>query len=390
MSRYRWVALGTLVAAIAIVNTASTFAADPPKSLLAYFGTYTSGGKSKGIYCYKLDLASGKLTEVGVTEGIKNPSFVAIHPSGNFLYAVSEVSEGGKPTGAVTAFKLDRTSGKLKAINHQSSEGAGPCHVSVDKSGKCVLVANYGGGSIASLPLNPDGSLKEAASAIQHEGSSVDPRRQKEPHAHSINVSPDNRFAFAADLGLDKVLIYKLDPAAGTLTANDPAFGKTPPGGGPRHFAFHPSGRFAYVCNEMKSSVTAFNYDADKGALAEIQTITTLPADKQNLPGNSTAEIQVHPSGKFVYCSNRGHDSLAIFTVDEETGQLTAAGHQATLGKTPRNFGIDPTGQFIIACNQSTDNVALFRVDATSGKLAQVGDLLNIPAPVCVKFVAAE
>ena len=389
MSRCHWLA-GTLIAAIAVMNTASIRAADPPKSLLAYFGTYTHGGKSKGIYCYKLDLASGKLTEVGITEGIKNPSFLAIHPGGNFLYAVSEVSEGGKPTGAVTAFKLDRKSGKLTAINHQSSEGAGPCHVSVDKSGKCVLVANYGGGSIASLPLNADGSLKPAASAIQHEGSSVDPNRQKGPHAHSINVSPDNRFAFAADLGLDKVLIYKLDPAAGTLTASEPAFGQTPPGGGPRHFAFHPSGRFAYVCNEMKSSVTAFNYDADKGALTEIQTITTLPADKQNLPGNSTAEIQVHPSGKFVYCSNRGHDSLAIFTVDEKTGQLTAAGHQATLGKTPRNFGIDPTGQFVIACNQSTDNVAVFRVDATSGKLTQVGDLLNIPAPVCVKFVAAD
>jgi 6-phosphogluconolactonase len=390
MNRSFSIALGTLVALLTAMITSNISAADPPKVLLAYFGTYTTGGKSKGIYCYKLDLASGKLTEVGVTEGIKNPSFVAIHPSGKFLYAVSEVSEGGKPTGAVTAFSLDRRSGKLTALNHQSSEGAGPCHVSVDKTGKCVLVANYAGGSIASLPLNDDGSLKKAASAIQHEGSSVDPNRQKEPHAHSINVAPDNRFAFAADLGLDKVLIYKLDPAKGTLTANDPAFGKTPAGGGPRHFAFHTSGRYAYVCNEMKSSVTAFKYDADKGSLTEIQTITTLPADKQDLKGNSTAEIQVHPSGKFVYCSNRGHNSLAIFAVDEKTGQLTAVGHQSTLGSTPRNFGIDPTGQLVIACNQQTDNVAVFRVDQVSGKLTQVGDLYNIPAPVCVKFIAAE
>jgi 6-phosphogluconolactonase len=382
--------LGTSVAILAAMMTTTGMAADPPKELLAYFGTYTASGKSKGIYCYRLDLASGKLTEVGVTEGIKNPSFVAIHPSGNFLYAVSEVSEGGKPTGAVTAFALDRKSGKLSPLNHQSSEGAGPCHVSVDKTGKCVLVANYGGGSIASLPLKADGSLEKAASAIQHEGSSVDPNRQKEPHAHSINVSPDNRYAFAADLGLDKVLIYRLDPAKGTLTPSDPAFGKTPAGGGPRHFAFHPGGRFAYVCNEMKSSVTAFAYEPDKGALREIQTITTLPADMQELKGNSTAEIQVHPSGKFLYCSNRGHNSLAIFSIDEKTGQLAAVGHQPTLGRTPRNFGIDPTGTFVIACNQATDNVAVFKVDQAAGKLSQVGGLVSVPSPVCVKFVAPQ
>jgi 6-phosphogluconolactonase len=186
------------------------------------------------------------------------------------------------------------------------------------------------------------------------------------------------------------VLIYKLDPAKGTITPSEPAFGATPPGGGPRHFAFRPDGRFAYVCNEMKSSVTAFTYDAEKGALTELQTITTLPADQQELKGNSTAEIQVHPSGKFLYCSNRGHDSLAIFAIDEKTGKLTAAGHQKTLGKTPRNFGIDPTGAYVIACNQSTDNVAVFKVDQASGKLAQVGDLLAIPSAVCVKYVAAE
>lgn len=369
---------------------AEAIAADPPKELLALFGTYTGSGKSKGIYCYKLDLASGKLAEVGVTEGIKNPSFLAISPDGRFVYAVSEVSEGGKPTGAVTAFSLNRKSGELRALNHQSSEGAGPCHVSVDRTGRCVLVANYGSGSVASYPVAEDGSLRPAASAIQHEGSSVDPRRQQGPHAHSFNISPDNRFAFAADLGLDKVLVYKLDAAKGTITPSDPPFAKTPPGGGPRHFAFRADGKFAYVCNEMKSSVTAFAYDADKGTLSEIQTISTLPLDEQELKGNSTAEIQVHPSGKFLYCSNRGHDSLAIFAIDQPSGKLTAAGHQKTLGRTPRNFGIDPTGTYVVACNQATDNAAVFKVDQASGKLAQVGDLVSIPSPVCVKFVAAE
>jgi len=240
---------------------------------------------------------------------------------------------------------------------------------------------------VASLPIKSDGSLEKAASAIQHEGSSVVPNRQAAPHAHSFNISADNRFAFAADLGMDKIMIYKLDPAKATLTPNDPAFAETPKGGGPRHFFFHPSGRFAYVCNEITSAVTAFSYDAEKGSLTPIQTISTLPEETK---GNSTAEIQVHPSGRFLYCSNRGHNSLAIFSIDEKTGKLTAAGHQSTLGRTPRNFGIDPTGKYVIACNQATDNVAVFKVDQQNGKLAQVGELVSIPAPVCVKFLAVE
>jgi 6-phosphogluconolactonase len=381
-----------VIAALAITCFASAAlfsrSSAAEKELWTYFGTYTNSGKSKGIYCYKLDLASGKLTSVGVTEGIKNPSFLAIHPSGKYLYAVSEVNDAnGKPGGAVSAFSLDRKTGALKPLNHQSSEGAGPCHVSVDKTGKVALVANYGSGSIASLPVKSDGSLEKAASAIQHEGSSVNPSRQAGPHAHSINVSLDNRFAVAADLGLDKLLVYKLDPTKGTLMANSPPHVETPKGGGPRHFAFHPSGRFAYNCNEILSSVTAYTYDAEKGSLSEIQTISTLP---EEVKGNSTAEIQVHPSGKFLYCSNRGHDSLAIFTIDEKTGKLTANGHQKTLGRTPRNFGIDPTGGYVIACNQATDNVAVFKVDQSSGKLTQVGEPISVPMAVCVKFLAVE
>lgn len=387
MNASRIVVIG-LLATAALLPAAGLAVAEEHKELLVYVGTYTNSGASKGIYCYRLNMATGQLAEVGVTEGIRNPSFLAIHPSGKYLYSVSEVDDAdGNPAGAVTAFALDRKTGKLTALNHQSSEGKGPCHVSVDKSGKCVLVANYGGGSVASLPIGVDGSLAKAASAIQHEGSSVDPKRQTAPHAHSINVSPDNRFAFAADLGLDKVLIYKLDPAKSTLMPNTPAFGATPAGGGPRHFAFHPSGRFAYVCNEMTSGVTAFAYDAEKGALSEIQTITTLPKET---PGNSTAEIQVHPSGKFLYCSNRGHDSLAEFAIDEKTGKLTAIGHQATLGKTPRNFGIDPTGTYVIACNQSTDSIVVFKVNQETGALMEAGKPIAVPSPVCVKFISAE
>jgi 6-phosphogluconolactonase len=381
-----------LVTLLAVSSIALAVQAGPaPASaaeLWTYFGTYTNNGKSKGIYCYKLDLATGKLASVGVTEGIKNPSYLAIHPSGKFLYAVSEVSDSdGKPGGAVSAFSLDRKTGQLKPLNHQSSEGAGPCHVSIDKSGKVALVANYNSGSIASLPIQSDGSLEKAATAIQHEGSSVVPARQAGPHAHSINVSPDNRFACACDLGLDKILVYKLDPAKGTLTANDPAFTTTPQGGGPRHFAFHPSGRFAYNCNEIQSSVTAYAFDAAKGSLTEMQTISTLPEPTER---NSTAEVQVHPSGKFLYCSNRGHDSLAIYQIDDKTGRLTGAGHQKTLGRTPRNFGIDPTGAYVIACNQGTDNVAVFKVDQASGKLTPVGEPISVPQPVCVKFLAVE
>jgi 6-phosphogluconolactonase len=251
------------------------------------------------------------------------------------------------------------------------------------------LVANYGGGSVASLPLGQNGKLEEAASSIQHEGSSIDKSRQEAPHAHSINVSPDNRFAFAADLGLDKILIYKLDAAQGKITPNEPAFAATVPGGGPRHFAFHPGGKFAFVCNEMKSSVSSFAYDADKGTLELLESISTLP-DGKEVKGKSTAEVQVHPSGKFVYVSNRGHNSLAIFSFDEDSGLMVPVGNQSTGGKTPRNFGIDPTGQYIVACNENSHTAIVLRIDPKSGKLTPTGSQIEIPSPVCVKFMPAR
>lgn len=350
-----------------------------------YFGTYT-GPASKGIYLGEFDVDTGDLKLVGLAAELDNPTFLAIHPSGKYLYAAGEIGNfNGKKAGAVSAFVIDPKTGKLTLLNQQSSEGQGPCHVVVDKTGKCALVANYGGGSVASLPIGEDGKLAEAASAIQHEGSSVDPRRQEKPHAHSINVSPDNRLAFAADLGIDKIMIYKLDPATAKLTPHDPPFATTPPGGGPRHFAFHPSGKFAYVCNEMKSSITSFAYDADKGTLTQQETLSTLPAGYDK-PGNSTAEVQVHPSGKFVYVSNRGHDSIAIFAIAED-GKLTSVGQQPIGGKTPRNFCIDPTGKFIIACGQGSGSVHVLKINQETGELQPTGAQIEVGNPVCVKFL---
>lgn len=376
------VALGTFM-----LVTGAGLGADPtkPTEILAYVGTYT-GPKSEGIYTLRLNLETGELSAVDVTKGIKNPSFLAIHPTKKYLYAVSEVSDSeGRKTGGVTAFAIDGSNGKLTALNSQPSEGAGPCHLVVDRTGKVVLVANYGGGSIASLPVGSDGRLAKAASAIQHKGSGSNPSRQEGPHAHSINVDPGNKFAVAADLGLDKVLVYRLDADKGTLTPNDPPFTTVAPGSGPRHFAFHPNGHFAYVINEMNCTVTAFAFDADRGTLKELQTITTLPHEFRE--GYSTAEVQVHPSGKFLYGSNRGHNSIAIFAIDQSSGKLTAVGHQATGGKTPRNFAIDPTGQFLLAENQDSDSIVVFRIDANTGMLKSTGHELSVPSPVCIKFL---
>jgi 6-phosphogluconolactonase len=329
------------------------------------------------------------LSPAEIAAEVKNPSFLAIHPNGKFVYSVNEVSDlNGQPTGAVSAFAVDPQGGKLKLLNQQSSQGAGPCHLVVDSAGKNVLVANYGSGSCAALPLREDGRLGEAASAIQHQGKSVNPARQEGPHAHSINLDAANRFAFVADLGLDKVLIYRFDRASGKLAANDPPSVSVAPGAGPRHFAFHPSGKFAYVINEIANTVTAFSYDAGRGSLKELQTIGTLPDDFKET--SHTAEIVVHPSGKFVYGSNRGHDSLAIFTVDEATGKLTAAGHQATEGKTPRNFAIEPRGAWLLAENQGSGTIVVFAIDSSSGALRPTGHKLEVPSPVCVRMVSAR
>jgi 6-phosphogluconolactonase len=352
-----------------------------------YVGTYTHGRThSEGIYLLEMDLASGRLTSKGAAARLADPSFLAIHPSRKFLYAVNELDKfNGQKGGGVSALSINPANGMLTLLNQQSSVGSGPCHLTVDRTGKNVLVANYDSGSVACLPIQADGALSAASSFLQHEGKSVDSGRQKGPHAHSINLDQANRFAIVADLGVDRVFVYKLDAGKGTLTQNEPPFATVAPGSGPRHFAFHPNGLFGYVISEMANTLTAFAYDADRGVLTEIQTISTLPPDFQ---GKSyTAEVQVHPSGKFLYGSNRGHDSIAIFTVDTATGKLTASGHQATLGKNPRNFAIDPTGTYLLAENQDSNSIVVFRIDPATGGLVQVGEPSQIPMPVCIRMI---
>jgi len=345
-----------------------------------YIGTYTSGA-SEGIYLFELDRVSGALEPKGLAAKTANPSFLALGPGNRRLYAMGELDANG----GVSAFAVDAATGKLELLNRQPSGGRGPCHLCVDPSGRHVLVANYSSGSAAVLPIASDGSLAEPRSVVQHEGSGPDPKRQQGPHAHSVHLDAAGRFAFVADLGLDRIFIYRFDASKGTLGPHDPPSAHVAPAAGPRHLAFHPSGRYVYVNNEMGCTVTAFKYDAERGTLSELQVIGTLPEDWRE--PNTTAEILVHPSGKFLYCSNRGHDSIAIFTIDPTTGRLTAAGHQSTSGATPRNFGIDPAGQWLIAANQKSDTLQVFRIASESGRLEPAGSPVPVPTPVCVKFV---
>ena len=358
---------------------------------LVYFGTYT-GEKSKGIYVSRLDLAGGKLSSPELAAETSSPSFLAIHPNRRFLYSVNEVSDfAGKKSGAVSAFVINTQTGKLTPLNQQSSVGDGPCHLVVDPTGKTVLVANYGSGSTCALPIQSDGRLGAPTAFIQHQGSSVNPQRQQGPHAHCVTLDPANRFAFVADLGLDKILIFKFDAAKGTLVANDPPSVSVKPGAGPRHFAFDPKGRYGYVINEIDCTLTGFSYDPARGALKELHTISTLPAQETFKPDYSTAEVEVHPSGKFVYGSNRGHHSLIACAIDQMSGKLTPIENESTLGKTPRSFGIDPTGAYLLAANQDSDSVAVFRIDPKTGQLSPTGQILEgVGKPVCVKFVSTE
>ena len=353
--------------------------------MLIYIGTYT-GPKSKGIYWSRFDPKTGKLTAPELAAEAKNPTFLAVHPNSRFLYAVGETSDvGPNHTGAVIAFEIDPGTGKLKLLNQQSSGGAGPCHLSVDKKGKCVLVANYGAGSIEALPIEPDGKLGVPSAFFQQSGSSINPQRQSGPHAHFLTTDPDNRFALTCDLGLDKILVYRLDAEKATLGTNDPPFAKVDPGSGPRHLAFHPNGKLVFLVNEMGATLDSFAYDPAHGSLQELHRVSSLPDtfDGQK----SGAEIAVHPSGKFVYASNRGHNSIAVFKVNPDTGKLSFLQHQNTHGKTPRHFAIDPIGQWLLVENQDSGNIVVFRIDTQSGRLTETGETVSLGSPVCIAFV---
>lgn len=379
-------ALFIFAALVLPVQSQGTGEGRAPHEYLVYVGTYT-GPQSQGIYAYSFEESTGKFVSLGLAAKTVNPSFLAVDPSLRFLYAVNENDNfNGEKSGGVSAFTMDRESGKLTFLNEVASRGTDPCHVSLDKTGRYVMVANYSSGSVAVFRVLKDGRLGEATAFDQRSGSSVDHERQEGPHAHSIGVTPDNRFVLSADLGLDELLVYRFDAAHGTLTPNNPPFAKIHAGAGPRHFAISPNGKFVYVISEMGSMLTAFSYNATRGALHELQEISTLPKDFK--VENNDAEVMVHPSGKFLYGSNRGRDSIAVFAVDPQKGTLTAIEDVSTQGKTPRNFAIDPTGRFLFAANQDTNNIVIFQIDSKTGRLTPTGEVINVPSPVCVTFAA--
>jgi 6-phosphogluconolactonase len=380
--------LALLLTAIGVEAASST--KNNKNTYFVYVGTYTEeASTSKGIYAYRFDSSNAQLTSIGLVAQTTNPSFLTVHPNHHFLYAVNEVGNfKGQKSGGVSAFAIDHATGKLTLLNEVASGGADPCYIIVDKTGKFVLVANYTGGSVSVFPILQDGSLGAASAFVQHAGHGTNPKRQEGPHAHSIDLSPDNRFAIVDDLGLDETLVYKFDSAKGSLTPNDPPFAKADAGAGPRHFALSPNGKFGYVIDEMGDTVSVFSFDAAAGALRPLQTISTIP--KGFAGQNDDAEIVIHPSGKFLYASNRGHDSIAIFSIDPEKGTLTLVEYVPTKGQSPRNFEIDPTGRFLFAANEKSNNIVVFRIDPQTGRLAATGKVLDISQPVCVRFVPTE
>lgn len=380
LSRREFLQKGTF--ALCTLALRGTARATEPRERTLYVGTYTSG-KSEGIYVYRMHTNSGELKLSSSVRSV-NPSFLAIDRKKRFLYAVNEVPEfGGSAGGAVSAFAIDQKSGGLKFLNQQPSLGADPCHLFVSRKRKSLLVANYTGGSVAVLPIKTDGSLGPATDVKQHEGAGIK-EQQKGPHAHCVILDRSERYAMVADLGVDKVMIYDFNRTTGKLVAANQPWATLKPGAGPRHLSLHPDGEYAYVINELDSTVTVFKYDADEGTLSEVDTVSTLPA---GFSGTSyCADVHVSPSGKFLYGSNRGHDSIVTFAIDKCTGKLSQLDHTSTEGKWPRNFVIDPTGSFLLVANQRTDNVVTFRIDARTGRLSPTGYVAEIPAPVCLKF----
>jgi 6-phosphogluconolactonase len=348
-----------------------------------YVGTYTSG-KSEGIYGYHMDLDTGALTRFSSIKSV-NPSFLTIDRSKRFLYAVNEVGDYlEKPGGAVSAFAIDAQTHNLRLLNEQATQGADPCHLSVDSSKRTLLVANYTGGNVSVMPLRSDGTLGMVAEVKQHEGSGPK-EQQKGPHAHCIIFDRSERHALAADLGIDKVMIYRFDRSTGKLTPAKQPFAELKPGAGPRHLTLHPSGKYLYVINELDSTMTSFKYNELNGTLTTIETVSTLPSDFTGV--SYCADVHVSSSGKFLYGSNRGHNSIVVFEIEPRTSKLKLVEHVSTEGNWPRNFSIDPTGRFLLVANQRSDNVVVFSIDAPTGRLKPTGINEQIPSPVCLKFL---
>lgn len=384
----RFMAFFCLLTVPAVLNVSLSGAVEgyeEPDSFLVYIGTYT-GPESKGIYTFRLDRQSGKLTAVNKPTQTSNPSFVAVHPSGDYLYAVNEDKEfNGEEGGGITAFAINPKNGELTEINSQCTHGAHPCHLTIDKSGKTVGVANYTGGSIAAYRIGSNGELSPASAFVQHAGKSVH-ARQEAPHAHSIDVDPFNRFVAVSDLGIDKVLVYKLNARKGQLEAHSSV--STAPGAGPRHFSFHPTGNFGYGINELNMTANAYAYEGRTGKLELLQTVSTLPPNEKQQSGQSTAEMYVHPNGKFLYGSNRGHNTIVVYAIDQQTGKLTYVENQSTGGSTPRSFGIVPTGEYLLALNQASSTIVLFKIDSDTGALEPTGEQVPCPTPVAAAFLA--
>jgi 6-phosphogluconolactonase len=380
------VLISALCAPLLLLSSAPKKVKTAAKSqYLAYVGTYTTKTNSKGIYAYRYDATNGNFSSLGVAAESADPSFVAVHPNGKFLYAVNEAGKNSM----VSAFALEPKTGRLTLLNQLPALGEDPCYISFDKTGRYALVANYSSGNIPVFPILPDGRLGEHTALVQHDGAlGPNKERQDGPHAHWIETSRDNHFALAADLGLDEVLVYKFNAAKGTLAPNAPPFTKLHAGSGPRHIAFRPDGKFLYVISELSSTVTTFRYDAKAGTLRELQTVTMLP--KEFSGRNDTAEIAVHSNGKFLYASNRGHDSIAVFAIDHAKGTLTFVSRVPTGGKEPRHFAIDPSGNYLLAENQLSNNIVVFKIDLATGGLNPTGQVIEVPSPVDLTFVAAE
>lgn len=367
----------SLLVGAMLSNPLLTANADEP---LVFISAFAAGDKGS-IQAFQLESKTGQLKPVQQTTGVEHPFFLAVSKDQKFLYSIHAKNFGGKENEQIAAYQIEGRTGQLKLLNRQSALGTAACSLDVDATGKTVLVANYSSGSVASLPVKADGSLGEAASFVQHVGSSVNKDRQKEPHAHCIVVSPDNRFVFAADLGLDQVLSYRLDATTSKLTPNDPPFVKSPPGAGPRHLTFSPNGKRVYVINELSNSVTVFDYDAKAGSLTETQTISTVPAD---FKGTSyCADLKITPNGRFLYGTNRGHDSLAAYRIGDD-GKLTLIGIEPSLGKGPQNLAIMPGGELLLCANMPGNNVVVFRIDPQNGGLKSVGEPVAITSPSCI------